>query len=97
MKSQSDGPLVTGPIFVIIRAIYPLPRSEHRVRSIVPRRWRTKLDDVDNIAKAVLDAAKGVLWDDDARISRLIVDKFTAAQDEEPRVEIEVGELPPLV
>lgn len=45
--------------------------------------------DVDNIAKAVLDALNGVAYKDDARVHRAVVTKYYGA---DPRLEIRMKE-----
>lgn len=45
--------------------------------------------DLDNYTKSILDALNGLLWDDDAKIVHLELDKFYS---EQPRIEIEVHE-----
>ncbi|MDV7338067.1 RusA family crossover junction endodeoxyribonuclease [Terasakiella sp. A23] len=37
--------------------------------------------DVDNVAKACLDSLTGVLWQDDAQVKRLIVEKMSGEAD----------------
>lgn len=77
------------PLRVEIRAIFPCPKSDHRKRRPRPARWHTKQGgDVDNIAKAVLDAGNGVLWLDDAQVVQLEIGKMIAPQGEPPRVEV---------
>lgn len=87
------------PVQVQIVALFPCPKSDHRKRTPRPARWHTKRGgDVDNIAKAVLDAGTGVLWNDDAQVVDLRVGKMIAAQGDPPRVKVtaweaeEVGE-----
>ena len=46
--------------------------------------------DVDNLAKGILDAMTGVLWQDDRQITKLLVTKNFA---DEPRVELTVEEV----
>lgn len=87
--------LMTGPLTVEITAIFSCPESDRRKRVPAPRRPHAKLGDADNIGKAVLDAATGVLWEDDAQVARLLIEKFIGAQDEEPRVELLVREWTP--
>jgi len=96
MQAELDGgdiPFPDGPVEVTIRAIHSCPKSRHRKTMEVPRIWRAKTPDCENVAKAVLDAATGVLWHDDAQVARLVVEQFTAAQGEAPRVEIEASRL----
>ncbi len=45
--------------------------------------------DIDNLAKAILDALNGICWQDDSQISELHVTKNLA---DEPRIEIEITE-----
>lgn len=83
-------PFLEGPVAVFIRAIHTCPKSDYRKRTPAPRRWRPKRPDIDQIAKAVLDAATGVLWHDDAQVVALTVEQCTAAQDEAPGVLVQV-------
>lgn len=45
--------------------------------------------DLDNYTKSILDALNGLVWDDDAKIVHLELDKYYS---EQPRIEIEVHE-----
>jgi Holliday junction resolvase RusA-like endonuclease len=81
-------------LVVLIQARYSCPRSEHRKRDPRPARWHTGRGDSDNVAKAVLDAGTGVLWVDDAQVSRLVVTKWVGAQGEPPQVVVNVRILP---
>ena len=58
-----------------------------------PREPRCAKPDCDNLAKAVLDALNGVLWQDDSQVVELSVSKWYAAGDESPRTTIDVEEL----
>ena len=51
--------------------------------------WYDKKPDVDNIAKAVLDALNGIAYDDDKQITSLVIDKKYG----EPRIDVSMGEL----
>lgn len=86
-------PLTESALRVHVLAVFPCPTSDHRKRKPRPRRWHTKRGDTDNIAKAVLDAGNGILWNDDAQVAVLHVEKVIAAQGEAPFVEIEVTPL----
>jgi len=91
---NGKGFIAEGPIDVRIRAYHSCPKSDYRKRTPTPQRWRSKRPDADQIVKATLDAATGVLWADDAQVARLLVEQFTAAQGDAPRVEVDVHVLP---
>jgi Holliday junction resolvase RusA-like endonuclease len=63
----------TGPLALTV--VFVLPG---------PLRCRRGEPDVDNLAKAVLDAGTGILWVDDAQVGRLVVEKRGAAAGESP-------------
>ena len=50
--------------------------------------------DLDNYAKAILDALNGHAWQDDAQIGQLTVAKWAAAAGEDPHAIVEIVELP---
>lgn len=87
---------LTGAVSVKICAIFPLPKAEHRKHSPREAQWHTKRGDADNVAKACLDAANEILFDDDCQVARLVVEKIIAAQGDEPRVIMRLEELEPL-
>ncbi len=95
MEAALNGaaPILAGPVAVTLRLFHKCPTSDHRKTKPAPRRWRAKRPDLENVAKAVLDAATGVLWRDDAQIASLVIKQYTCAQDEAPRVEIDFGKL----
>lgn len=80
-------PPLAGPVEVCIVARFTCPKSDWR-KSPRPQRRHTKRPDADNVAKAVLDAALGVLWGDDAQVCVLRVEKWIAAQGEAPSIEV---------
>ncbi len=59
------------------------------------RAWRPYGGDLDNYAKAVLDAANELIWHDDRQITSLLVRKFIAARKEESSIELSVSPLLP--
>lgn len=69
-------PLMSGPLFVIthyrIPATLSAPERKRRPQHLFPH---TKRPDGDNLEKFLNDALKGVVWDDDARISWLLRSK----------------------
>lgn len=82
----------TGPVGLEIRALYACLKGDRRKKPRGLRRKSTR-PDVDNLAKAVKDAAKGVLWIDDAQVAEMSIVKLYAPQDDPPRVEIRVWAL----
>lgn len=82
-----------GPLLVALRIVTPRKKSERakgRVRSIVGSGIN---GDVDNYAKAILDALNGRAWRDDAQICLLVVDRWAAAEDEEPQAQVAIAQL----
>jgi len=72
------------PLKVTIEATYKAPKSVNR------RKYHMPLGDVDNLAKTVLDALNGVLFEDDTQVVDLRVkkrygdeDSFTVTIEEE--------------
>lgn len=86
-------PVFGGPVELWILAVFACPRSEHRKRNPPKRRPRATAPDAENVAKAVMDAGKNILWRDDGQVARLVVEKVFGAQDEAPCVEVVVREL----
>ena len=68
------------PVNVVIDLVFARPKSHMRksgIRSDAPKLPRV---DLDNAAKAVLDALNGVAWDDDSQVARLVVEKSYGEQ-----------------
>lgn len=57
------------PVEVVIDAVFLRPKSHKKGATTQPRQ------DVDNVAKAVLDALTGVAWADDRQVRRLVIEK----------------------
>lgn len=76
-----DAPLA-GPLAVTM--VFYLPRPQR-----CKREHPSVRPDVDNYAKAVLDALNGVVWRDDGQIVQLAASKVYG----DPRVEIEIREV----
>jgi len=67
LAAKAAGAGVHGdPVEVVIDAVWKRPQ---RPTSQLPRQ------DVDNVAKAVLDALTGVAWEDDRQVRRLVIEK----------------------
>lgn len=86
MAAERIGEVITEPVRVILTAVMPRPASIPK-RAGPGRLWRATKPDIDNIAKAVLDAlvTAGIIGDD-RQVVHLSATKPTAASDETPRV-----------
>lgn len=80
---------MTGPCFAAMTFILPRPK---RLKS-GPRQPHAAKPDIDNLAKAVLDALNHVgVWGDDAQVSQAMLCKRYAASDERPGAEITIDD-----
>ena len=85
--------LLFGPISVVITEYREVPKAwskKKRRMAIEGKLLPTKKADIDNVAKAILDAVKGQVWVDDAQVVDLAASKRYS---DNPRVELEVTEL----
>ena len=62
------------PLNVVIDAVFARPKSHLRKAGVKPDAPRLPRPDVDNIAKAVLDALQDMMGDD-THVARLVVEK----------------------
>lgn len=74
-------PVASGCALFVQITVPPLSWSRKR-RSDVFGAFCSKKPDTDNVAKAILDAMNGVVYEDDAQVAGLIVQKFYAEKDE---------------
>lgn len=81
-----------GPVEIEIRAFWPAT-GPARKRAPRPARWRPSRPDADNTFKALSDCSQGIVVTDDGQYARVVVEKWTAAQGEAARVEVEVRPL----
>ncbi|MEO8604151.1 MAG: RusA family crossover junction endodeoxyribonuclease [bacterium] len=88
---------IVGAVGLEVVAYFTMPRSKWRKRDPRPAHWHTGRPDGDNCLKAIKDAAKGVLWLDDAQVAFASIQKIVAAQGEPPRVIVRVNQLPEAV
>jgi Holliday junction resolvase RusA-like endonuclease len=85
-----------GPVALRVLAVFPCPKGWHRVRvPVATRPYTAQENDGDNIAKAAQDAGKGLLWTDDGQVAFLVVERWWAAQGEEPFVQLVATEWTP--
>ena len=89
MNESSLKPL-DGAISVDITAFVSIPKSKSkkfRENALKQLERPTKKPDCDNIAKILLDAMTGIVYEDDKQIVKLSVEKY---YDEVPRVEVQI-------
>lgn len=77
VQDRYGGPRISVPCGVTIAIFKSLPKTT---------KLRNPKPDVDNYAKAVLDAMNGIVFDDDSLVVKLIVTKQWAAPKEPGRV-----------
>ena len=74
---------VAGPVTVTLSFALPRPKTARRAYPITR-------PDVDKLARGVLDALTGVVFDDDAQVVALVATKHYAEADATPGVEVVV-------
>ena len=82
---------LSGPLWCSITAYVGIPSSWpdwKRDAALEDEILPTGKPDLDNLAKAALDACNGIVWRDDAQIAEASASK---AYSQDPRVHIEVG------
>tara|TARA_B100001564_G_scaffold3978_2_gene3494 strand:- start:1371 stop:1829 length:459 start_codon:yes stop_codon:yes gene_type:complete len=85
--------VLIGPIGMQIQFGIKLPKSQERKRTPVPRKWRTKKPDLDNMIKLVKDACSGIVFLDDNQIVKMSAEKIQCAQGEAPFTKVRFFEL----
>lgn len=68
-------------IQIAVSLVPPLSMSKKR-RSALFGAFCVKKPDVDNVAKAILDAMNGIVYEDDSQVAGLVIKKFYAEKDE---------------
>jgi len=63
------------PVNVVIDFVAQRPKSHLRKSGVKQDAPKLPRFDVDNAAKACLDALNGVAWEDDSQVARLVVEK----------------------
>jgi Holliday junction resolvase RusA-like endonuclease len=63
-REHGDEPMWTGPIKIEIAFHLPLPHGMSIGKN--QGKWHIKRPDLDNLMKFILDAATGILWQDDS-------------------------------
>ena len=74
LKAMDGASPMAGPVAMTIRATYLIPKSWPRKRA-ANARWRMSKPDADNIAKLVADSCNEIVFEDDAQVAELTVQK----------------------
>ena len=82
------------PVILSLVFVFPRNKDQQRKKWSQGRLRHTKAPDCDNCAKSVMDALNLLAWLDDAQVHCLQVEKWIAASDEQPHVEVTIQELP---
>src|SRR5690606_28628451 len=92
-QAAYNGPPLECPVRCDVTFVFPRQQNKVWKTRDMPRYWHTKKPDRDNLDKAVMDALSGLLWRDDCQVCYGTIQKYHAAGDEQPHVEILVSEL----
>lgn len=74
-KAMGEQEPFAGPVEMIVRATYLIPKSWPRKKADTAT-WRTSKPDADNLAKIIADAVNAIVFVDDAQIASLTVQKM---------------------
>lgn len=85
------GPPTDSPVVVTLTCVMPRPKGKVWKTKPMPRYPHTSKPDAENIGKAVLDALTGLAWRDDSQVYSLLIEKYVAAGNEAPHVDIEIA------
>ena len=83
-----DGSLLTGPLRLDMTFYLPRPKSQTKAEQ--SNWWHYKKPDTSKLVRAVEDALKLVLWQDDAQVAELSASKIYAGETQRPGVKVEV-------
>lgn len=87
------GAPLEGPLRIDVILVFPRPGNMRWKTRPMPRAPHTKKPDRDNCDKAVLDSLKGTVFVDDSQVVDGRIQKWIAAGDEQPHVEIRISEI----
>ena len=85
-QDEMKGNLLVGPVRVVTH--FYLPRPKRLTGKETPP--HISRPDLDKLVRGVLDPLTGVVWSDDAQVTRLVAEKRYAGDGEQPRAVIAV-------
>lgn len=76
-EAMGDRGTTMEPVLVMIDCRFepPISMPKYKREAAIDKGWQTTRNDVDNLAKSILDGATGIIWDDDSQVVGLIVTK----------------------
>lgn len=86
------GELEAGPVAVKVLMVFPRPQSKRKKRGPNAAYPHASKPDIENCAKAILDALTAVIWRDDSQVYDLTLRKMVEGDGESPRTEIIVDQ-----
>ena len=92
-KTAYGGNPIEGPVRVDIEFVMPRPKSMIWRKRELHSEWHTKKPDIDNLAKAAIDALYGLAWGDDSQVCSLVIAKRIAGGTESPSTAIKIKSL----
>ena len=90
--SRISNPLA-GPVEVEIAFYFQRPSNKTWKTRPMPLEVKTTKPDLDNLAKAVMDALNGVAWIDDAQVCKIVLSKWIVAGGEPVQSVIKIKEI----
>ena len=85
--------VLDGPVQVTIEFWFAWPKSKWRKRNWRGVEWMDTGKDLDNLAKAILDACNGICYHDDRQVAHLTLSKRRAKQGDPGRTVVWMGPL----
>lgn len=92
-KTAYGGNPIDGPVRIEIEFVMPRSKSMIWKKREMPSEWHTKKPDIDNLAKAAMDALYGLAWIDDSQVCSLVIAKRIASGTESPSTVIKIKSL----
>ena len=82
--------ITANKVRVLLKMIYPIPVSWSKTAKQAAREGKVtpKVNDIDNVAKAVLDALNDVVYKDDRQVYFLQAEKTYETPDDKPKITV---------
>ena len=89
-KTAYGGNPIDGPVRVDIEFVMPRSKAMIWKKREMPSEWHTKKPDIDNLAKAAMDALYGLAWIDDSQVCSVVIIKRIASGSESPATNVRI-------